>query len=980
MADAEDSFLLTLFGSFQAQIGGQPLGKTRTVRGRQLLAYLALQQGRAVNRRDVALDLWPDSEGDVLRHLSQELYILRGALENQKWRLDSPSRDTLRLDLKDLLNPGWQDNSIDIFAFDKAIEEGGVPALTAAVALYQGPLLAGWNVEWITLERERRQEMAVETLRKLARHATQNHDYVLARDYLRRLATMKVHDEADWRELLAAVVNGNDPRFATQVFTDMREAIGELSPSSQELAKRLPLQKLMRESEERSRHIKRVTRLVHGLPCPLGVLFGRKADMKRLPALLRQSRLLVLTGTGGIGKTSLSVHLAHQEAAHYKHGAWFVSLADIQEGALIAQQIASALKAQTAGHDSLYTTLRDFLRTKHLLLVLDNCEHVLEDSAALLAALLPECPGLHVVATSREALPVPNAAVYELCPLALSSASGPDAWETWRESDALKLLMARVGNIPAYALTPENAPVITEICRKLEGIPLAIELASAQAAMHSPAEMLAALNERLAFLKREHSDSNPRHHSLHAALQWSYNLLHSEAQTLLAQCSIFRGGWTRESAQSVCKVDSLNRALTDLQRASLIRMEDAEGETRFTLLETVREFAREKLSMDDQQELSRRHAQHFVAWMEAATPALRGPEQSAWLDRIEYEHANLLEASAWQLRQEERQKILPLQWAMQYFWIRRNYLRAAQEWMRQLLASPTEAPANKHGDILPILGTLCWNLGEYAEAEKHYRNALEDQRARNDLPCVAGSLVNLAAIAHLQGKLEEAIVWRRQHLVLIRSFRDKQLFVGSLQGLGDLYMEQGNFAAATCVIKASLKLAQKLGDQIFIASAFSYLGAAASRQGRHQLAVDYYEKSLSVNFQIGDAGIIAGNMTYLGEAHRKLGNLSAARDAYRRSLAIYRDLKFPRQIAWLLYTFASLLAEEGKPEQAARLAGAAQALWETLENAPDLSSRKEEQETRRNIRSQMTQEAFNLALLQGRALTWQAAVEEALHR
>jgi predicted ATPase/Tfp pilus assembly protein PilF/transcriptional regulator with XRE-family HTH domain len=763
------------------------------------------------------------------------------------------------------------------------------------------------------------------------------------------------------------------------------------------------------------------------LPVPPTSFVGRVRERAAVAALLARPevRLLTLTGPGGVGKTRLALQVATERPLESAPPV-FVALAALREPGAVLPAIARALGVREDGVTPLPAALQAALAGRALLLVLDNCEQV-RAAAPELAALLAGCPRLQVLATSRAPWHLQGEHEYALEPLALPppQETAPAALGV---SEAVALFVARAQAVkPSFALSASSAPVVAALCRQLEGLPLAIELAAAQLKLLTPRTLLGLLGRRLALLVGGPRDAPERQQTLRATLSWSYELLSPAEQTLLRRLCVFVGGCRLEAMAAVCGggaelVGDLLQWLGALVDQSLVRAEeDADGETRVVLLETIREYGLERLAGSGELEaLRERHLDWCLALAEGAEPLLRGSEQGQWLERLDAEHDNLRAALAWARERGAGEQGLRLAGTLWRFWEIRGYLSEGRGWLESMLAAGTggSAPATARARSLNGAGTLAFAQGEYGRAVALHEEALAIRRTLGDTHGIAASLNNLGNVAHVQGEYGRAAALHEESLALKRELGDTRGISASLNNLGNVAHQQGDYGRAAALYEESLALDRSLGDQRGIADSLNNLGGVAYAQGEHGRAVALYEESLALDRELGDQQGIANSLHTLGDVAHQQGDYGRAAALYEESLALFRELGDRWGIAESLIGLgrvafrqgdhgraAALLAEalllgrdigarrwvttsleglawvagaRGRPDQAARLGGTAAALREAQGVPLPPEERGSHDQAVQAMRAALGEEGFAAAWAAGRALPLEEAIALAL--
>lgn len=647
---------ICLFGPFEMQLEGQVVPRLRSRAGMWLLAILVLRREMQTDRSWLARTLWPDSREDfALFNLRRNLTDLRNALGPHAVRIVSPTPRTLGINLS------GPDCSCDVAAFDDAIKRGDACSLECAAALYRGPLLEACTEEWVLREREARERACLEALEQLANHEERSGDLIATITLLRQMLAIDPVCETAVRGLMRTLAASRELASAVEVFRDFRFRIHrdlDAEPDSQTAAVYRSIRSQGRAAASSAEHAEPVPARpprAHGVPVSMTRLIGRDGDLQALRNALASARLLTLTGPGGVGKTRLAVALALEALEDYSDGVWFVDLGVVTEPNSVSDAVAAALLIKERGDRPQEEALADWLRSRRLLILLDNCEHVVESCAALAAHLLSKCANLRILATSRQSLSISGELVWPVSPLAAPPDHGPladkDPLPAVIEYAAVELFVDVVRSRNSqFRLSPHSAKSVAAICRRLDGMPLAIEFAAARLSGMSAHELLERLSDRFGLLATENHGSVPRHRTLEAAIDWSYKLLTPREQTLLNRLSVFSGGCDLATAESVCSGSGLDRAevanlLVNLVDRSVVVSEVRAERTRYRLLETVRSHAAAKLRDSGESErFTRRHLAFFCAIGRQAPNELSGPDRRLWAARLTDEHLNIIGA------------------------------------------------------------------------------------------------------------------------------------------------------------------------------------------------------------------------------------------------------------------------------------------------------------------------------------------------
>jgi non-specific serine/threonine protein kinase len=973
---------ICLFGPFAVQREGEPLPRLRSRKGHWLLALLTLRHGREVQRGWLAGTLWPDDdEADALHSLRQSLTDLRRALGTQATRLHSPTSHTLLLDLSGAY--------ADVLTFDTLMVRGDAASLEQAVALYRGPLLEGCLEEWVVPEREAREQSYLSAQETLAQHSLECKDFTAAVQRLRQVVALDPLRESSQRSLMQALASDGDYAAAVQVYRDLRLLLQRELNTTPDPATTALFQQIREEARRRMQPRPALVSLPsaapHRLPHPLTALIGRRQEIQQVVAYLHTARLVTLTGTGGVGKTRLAIAVAEE-----MEGRWFVELAALNDPALVLPEVAERLGVLEQPGRSLLDGVRDYLESRVLLLVLDNCEHLLEGCAQVVQQLLEASAGLRVLATSRQALGLTGETVYQVPSLSVPDVRGLEAAGKNRvgallEYEAAQLFVARAGQAqPGFVVTVGNAATIGQVCADLEGIPLALELAAARVRAMSLDHLASRLDDRLGLLRGGNRMALPRHQTLRATLDWSYELLSGTEQALLARLSVFSGGWSLEAAEAICAEEDMADwevldLLTSLVDKSLVLYEDQSGTARYRLLETVRQYSLEKLRDSRELELLRaRHQQFFVMLAEQAEPNLRGPEQKTWYDRLETEHENLREAWDWNREAEGAEASLRLASALWRFWYMRGYLSEGRNRLVAAQQSDSMISPTVRARALHAAGTLALAQSDYAAAQTLLEQSVTLRRELGDREGMAHSLTNLGAIARYQGDLETARTLFEESLALRREVGDRHGIADALAWLGNLAYDQGDFTAAYPLYTESLTIYRELGNRANISNMLSSLGGIASEQRAYPQARALLEESLAISRELDDRPGMVATLSNLGNTAYRQGDYAAAQRRLHESLSLAQELGDKSSITIALETLAYVAVAQGEAEQAARLFGAAENLRTVTASPLPPSEQEEYARLVAEAHTDLGEEAFAEAWAQGQSMTLEQALTYAL--
>jgi predicted ATPase/DNA-binding CsgD family transcriptional regulator len=684
------------------------------------------------------------------------------------------------------------------------------------------------------------------------------------------------------------------------------------------------------------------------LPLELTSFVGREREVAEVERLITINRLLTLTGPGGCGKTRLALAVAFEVVEGFADGVWWVALASLSEPELVPQAVASTLGVREAPGRSLSELLVEHLKTRKLLLVVDNCEHLIDTCAALAGTLLRACPDLRILATSREVLGVAGEVSWPVPSLSLPDPEHRRSTEELARYEAVKLFCERAKAVaPSFELTDKNATAVARVCHRLDGVPLAIELAAARVRVLSVAQISARLDDCFRLLATESRMADPRHQTIRATIDWSFELLSREERVLFRRLSVFAGGFTLETAEAVCAGEDIEAhevldLLSHLVEKSLVLVAEQQGGegARYRLLETVRRYGWEKLSESSGAERVReRHARYYLYLAEEAVQELR--EQEAWLQRLERDHDNLRTALSWALGGRETELGLRLAAALWPFWYTHGYLSEGR-------------------------GSLEAAISGSGSATTHAK---------------AGALNGAGYIALFQGEYEAAKGFLKRSLVIYRQLEDEEGIASSLIYLGFLaVLSQRDLESIPTLYEEAASLESEIKDQRVAGNLLILSGLRAISQGDLERGAVLNEQGLVLFREIQDVqgiGHCLNNLGLLAVMQHEYDNASTL---LRENLRIARESDYKLAIQYSLFGLGMAAAALGQPARAARLWGAEEAMTEAfgIQITPMARSTTGYDGYLATARSRLDEAAFSAAWSEGRAMSAEEAIDYAL--
>jgi non-specific serine/threonine protein kinase len=655
------------------------------------------------------------------------------------------------------------------------------------------------------------------------------------------------------------------------------------------------------------------SRAKHNLPYSLTSFIGREHEIAQLKELVTTNRLVTLTGAGGAGKTRLAIEAAVQLLDGFGDGVWLVELAALSDAQLVPQAVAGALGLREHPAKSVSEIVSEWLASKRVLLVLDNAEHVIEGCVRLLDEILRRGPDVSVLVTSRERLGITGELTYRVPSLTVPGTSETLAPAAVSRYEGVRLFVERAKLVRRdFDLTAENASSVASVCARLDGMPLAIELAAPRLRSMSVDELSAQLNQRFALLTDGSRAALPRHRTLRSTIDWSYDLLTERDQAVLRRVAVFAGGWTLASAEQVCAGDGIDASdvieqLTSLVDKSLVMTDEQAGATRYRMLETVRQYALDRLRESSEEAQWRtRHLAYSVARAADLYEQLGGPEQLSTLNRIASEHDNLRAALAWSIQSSSIQglRLAPL---LTNFWRMRGHLSEGREWLIRLLAAcPVEPPTPERARGLYCAALMTITQSDYAAAKRLLEESLTVYREIGDAIGAARALGGLAWLSIAQGHYPEAEALARESVDSARAMGDRRLLFSGLGNLAVALHRRGDWAAARELYEQALAVARELGTPWEIGNTLNEIGRAECDEGRHDLALKHFAEGVTILHGLGNRPDVIASLEGLAgvaaatAAPRRAARLSGAADALRQEMgntrSVHESVAYERQL------------------------------------------------------------------------------------
>ncbi len=739
--------------------------------------------------------------------------------------------------------------------------------------------------------------------------------------------------------------------------------------------------------------LKTLNALPNNLPVQITSFIGRERELAQTNEMLSNTHLLTLIGPGGTGKTRLTLQLAAEVLPGFTDGVWLVELAPLADPALVLQTIASTLGLREIPSTPLNDLVADYLHSKCLLLILDNCEHLVETCAQLADAFLRHCPSLKMIASSREALGIAGETVFRVPPLALPDQDSTDL-DTLRQSEAVQLFVERAVAVrPGFDLSGQNAPAVGQICLRLDGVPLALELAAARIGMLTSEQIAARLDDRFRLLTGGSRTALPRQQTLRSLIDWSYDLLSEAERSLFCQLSVFVGGWSLEAAEAVCTDLDVLELLTQLVKKSLVVAEERaeQAETRFRLLETIRQYARDKLLETGAVAMVRdRHLDYYQKFAEAGEPNFFGPHRLEWVDQCEREHDNFRAALQWGLDRNS-DGALRLAGSLVTFWTARGFNLEGRRWLQASLDRAAALP-EAHGEAdrqrqaarakgLTQSSQLSYADGNYQVGLNAGQESVRLYRQLGDPFGLGFALCNMGNMAAFQGDMAMAEPALTEAIFIGRETGNKIILCYALGVLSrHILLPRGDIAAAHASAEESVRFSQEAGVPWSEALAELILARIAAMTEQWEEARRRALKAVDVYRELRDP--LALNQAYndLGDIELRAGNLPEAQRLHRQCILASQEFGARAFVAHELESFAFIAQADNQPARAACLLGAAEAMQEGIGTSA-FGVERLENEYKRTVdwlHAQLDETTYDACWSEGCAMTMDQAISYAL--
>ena len=911
-AASYDLLCIQMLGGFSLTIGSRTIGEAdfRLRNAARLVKLLALAPNYTLHRDAIADWLWPDAPVDTAaNNLRYTLHVARRVLRTST----AEPEEILRLigDLIQLAPPSRIRTDIDAFesAAEAARSSSNRIQLQVVAGSYTGDLLPGDRYEdWASVRRESLREQYLQTLTRLANLHEAAGDVSAAINAFQQVITSDSAREEAHAGLMRLYAISGQRQLALRQYGLLRDALDreldvEPEPVTQQLYQAILLGRF--PGDTGATHVVQVeprpaTPGRNNLPEPHDAFIGRHREMSEIAGLLQATHFLSLIGSGGVGKTRLAQEVARTHAASSLNDIWFIDLATVAGPSGVARVVTSTLDIPEAPGRDAVDQIITALEHSTALLILDNCEHLVNAVAGLASTILQACPSVRVLATSREPLRVSGEVTYRVPSLTIPGATSVDAGDLHAQTESVQLFVDRASrHNRAFRLTRDNAALVAGICRALDGIPLAIELAAARVSTSPLEEVSERLGDALHLLTDGSRVAPARHQTLRGALEWSFNLLGDAEQDLLPRLAVFSGGWTLEAAEAIATDDQTGvtpvlDVLASLVDRSLVVLDANRLGLRYRMLEPVRQYATELLvEQGCVGELRTRHARYIADFVTAGEPGLRGQTQGEWISRFEAEHDNLRAALTWSL-ETEPEMALQIAAGTGRFWYVRSYGVEGRRMLHAALDAAADGAPHTRARVLSHAGILADEAGDHDEAAAYLEEALAIFQKTGDDHGMATALNSLGAVAaRSRGDYESARLYFEQSLVLRRKLGDEPAVNLVKSNLAAIALSMGDFDRAEVLLKETIPYDRATGNEWSLAISMIHLGRILWERGEYLRAGDAFVEGSALSVRTGDQGAAAEGVEGVAGVTGALGQSELAARLWGAAEALRDQISLP---------------------------------------------------------------------------------------
>ena len=1003
---------LSFLGPFRAQFNGTPVTAFDSAKVRALLAYLAVESDRAHAREVLAGLLWSDcANRDALSNLRGALANLREAIHDRE--ANPPylfiTRDTIQFNVA-------SDSSCDVVTlFQQTADQSNFQNLQSAIGLYHGAFLEGFSLadspafeEWVLLKREQLNRLVLSALHRLADHCEERGEYERAQTYARQQLELEPWDEQAHQQLMRLLAFSGQRSAALAQYEMCHRLLKQelqVAPSRETTA--------LYETIRDGKLAKAKTTALDNLPIPLTSFIGRQNEMAEVKRLLTTTRLLTLTGAGGCGKTRLALQAAQDfrglrptplprslrsgsssfggasqdlEGLRFPDGVWWVDLAALNDPVLVSQTVGRVLGLHESPQVPILTILKGYLRAKELLLVFDNCEHLIDACARLIETLLSACQDLQILLTSRQVLGVVGELTWRVPSLAfpdLGAGQCPIA-ATARQFDAIQLFAARAEMVAPQWNFAENTAAVVQICARLDGMPLAIELAAARLKVLSAQQIAQRLDNRFRLLTGGSRTALLRHQTLRATMDWSYDLLSDAECVSLRRLAVFVGGWTLEAAEAIGGQDPILSSgvldlLTALVDKSLVIVEHKRGETRYRLLETVREYSCEKLvDAGEAEQIRNRHLHYFVKLAEAALPEILTAKENFWAGRLENDIDNIRAALAWGI-EHDLDGAARLASSLHFFWDACSHLKEGRDWLERIIPK-IEGWGNdiRRARVLNSAGNMIRAQMDPRAARPLLEESLSISEAIGARHEMAFALLMLGNVYFLLNDAQAARTYLDRALPLYRELGAENFTARAIRYIGMVAMLECDWQAAEKLYDQSLALARRASDRMCVAGGLRSKANLANKQGDYRRAKPLYEESLAMCEELPSGTLRMQSLWNLAFFAMGDGDYPRAKALLQKCVTLDREQGSMTNLVRDVRHLGGLCTAVGKPVPGARLLGAAVALHAVFGGPMQTMDQRSYNQFVSDTVAAIGKEAFDKAWQEGRKMTLDEAIDYAL--